>query len=686
VLHFVATLLYSMRILATIAGAAWVASLATSLEPSSAQSQPPIRSGVELIEVDVVAVDAEGRPVTELRRDEFAVLENGRPRDVVSFSAVSLPTSSPSKPRHVDVRTNEGTADGRLIVLVLDDVNSQRSMTGPLRGAATELVQRLGPRDHVGLMFVSLDGKGARELTTNHAAVLQAIAGFEAAVATIQQRTGFRSIAPPSERPEGIIAGWDGPDNLGREANVLRPYRILADVSRLVGQLPHRRKALVYIGPELRPLGPKERRNDPRSVDADIELQRTLTSARRANVALYLLDPRSPLRPGPEELFEDNDALLARMRSRDLSALATATGGFASVSPLVGAQIDRVLSETGSYYLLGYYADPPDAATLARRLRGFFDPWESFRRIEVRTTRPGVALRARRGYWPGPAEAPANDIRPPGVSAAVFETMSGVLPLGDLPLRLTAVPFRGTSGEAHDVLLAVEVVGAAAAEDLTGGFEDDVAFAALAYEEGRRIRATDNVTAKVSLPAGRLPGAPGADYLLYSHLSLRPGQYQLRVGVRSGRSGKGGSVYCDLTVPDFGREGLSMSGIVIGRRPTSPQLVARVRPVPPHAPVLPSLVRQFTADEEVAAFVRVYRSARGSSPSAPVRAAITSLATDSLVWESTSPVTFAEGGDAEFRLDLPLADRAPGEYRLTISASSGGVTAARVLDFTVGRQ
>ncbi|MBL8143945.1 MAG: hypothetical protein JNM38_22710, partial [Acidobacteria bacterium] len=98
-----------------------------SLAAGPAQSpidRPVFRSGVEVVEVDVVAFDASGRPVTDLTRDDFAVTEDGRPRDIIEFTRVNLPIPPARPPGARDVGTNVGTADGRVIFLVLDDANS----------------------------------------------------------------------------------------------------------------------------------------------------------------------------------------------------------------------------------------------------------------------------------------------------------------------------------------------------------------------------------------------------------------------------------------------------------------------------------------------------------------------------------------------------------------------------------
>ena len=57
--------------------------------------QPPaprFKSGVDVVEVAVLARDAGGKPVTDLAREEITVLEDGVPQPLVAFERISLPS------------------------------------------------------------------------------------------------------------------------------------------------------------------------------------------------------------------------------------------------------------------------------------------------------------------------------------------------------------------------------------------------------------------------------------------------------------------------------------------------------------------------------------------------------------------------------------------------------------------
>jgi VWFA-related protein len=113
--------------------------------------------------------------------------------------------------------------------------------------------------------------------------------------------------------------------------------------------------------------------------------------ANRANVSFYPIDPRglpafdSPIGPAPPpSLQADHASLLAR--SESLRTLAVNTDGIALVANNdLKAQLRRVADDMTSYYLMAYYST-----------NGKLDG--NFRSIKVRSKRPGVAVRSRRGY------------------------------------------------------------------------------------------------------------------------------------------------------------------------------------------------------------------------------------------------------------------------------------------------
>ena len=68
------------------------------------QQRPQFRGGVDLVEVDAVATDRDGKIVRGLSRDDFEVFEDGQPMAIKTFAAINA-----------DRATTD--AEGRLVVL-----------------------------------------------------------------------------------------------------------------------------------------------------------------------------------------------------------------------------------------------------------------------------------------------------------------------------------------------------------------------------------------------------------------------------------------------------------------------------------------------------------------------------------------------------------------------------------------
>ena len=117
------------------------------------QQPPPFKSGINVVEVDVVATDKSGRPVRGLRQEDFEILEDGKPVDIVAFTPVAVPEAPasaeipPADRSGTSFASNDQPHDGRVILIVLDDyhvaLNAGRIAVS--KSIAHRLVERLGP-------------------------------------------------------------------------------------------------------------------------------------------------------------------------------------------------------------------------------------------------------------------------------------------------------------------------------------------------------------------------------------------------------------------------------------------------------------------------------------------------------------------------------------------------------------
>ena len=163
------------------------------------QSQPTFRTGVELIRIDVTVLDKAGQPVTGLQPEDFTVTIDGAPRRV-SFATFYGPTPDAPPPASPapNVATNKNAAPGRVVVFVVDLESMTPGYERVLLQTASTLVDRLGPRDAVGLL--PIPGKIV-DITRDRARVREALKGlrgsptptFQTHVISMREARGFET-------------------------------------------------------------------------------------------------------------------------------------------------------------------------------------------------------------------------------------------------------------------------------------------------------------------------------------------------------------------------------------------------------------------------------------------------------------------------------------------------------------
>jgi hypothetical protein len=164
-------------------------------------------------------------------------------------------------------------------------------------------------------------------------------------------------------------------------------------------------------------------------------------------------------------------------------------------------------------------------------------------------------------------------------------------------------------------------------------------------------------------------------------LDLAPGRYEVRVAIDSPATGRTGSAYTTVIVPDFAKEKLALSGIVI----TNTESAAPAEALSGLMPVTPTTQRAFAKSAAVTAFVRIYQGGSGAIIPVQVTARVVNEV-DRSVFErasSLTPATFGTGRSADYRLDLPLAGLEPGRYLFTVEASTSKLSTRRDVRLTI---
>jgi VWFA-related protein len=653
---------------------------AFALQDRSLQQRPIFRTGVELVEVDVVVLDEHGRPVRGLTADDFTILDRREPRPVATFSEVAHAwAEDPDEPRpprdaRADVADNTTAQSERVVFLVIDDINIWVERVDLAKQMAHRVVDELGPEASMAVLFTS--GKNSVEITQDRALLHDVIDAFQGAYHR------FRVNGPCA--PQSFQA--------------CQMLDQLEHVGKMAGAEDQRRKAIVLIS-EWQQVDTKglfdvnQARSDPvpgsmaymsggdpeafAAIPAwepnyhEIELLQMMQAFRRANVAMYGIDPRGRLQT-PEERSRESRGENPMLRMQDpvywsqegLIETAEASGGFAIVDTNdFEAGLDRILADLDNYYLLGFHPEDPGD--------------ESWHGLEVTVNRPGVTVRHRKGYQLGAEpEPPKNDDH-------LVQLSAGILPKTGLPLRLFATPVARAGNDAR-VAVTAEVRAPADRLERPGGrLEDTLTFTAIAVDMKRqKVEATAKHRVDVEVPRVRVRPDGDVTYQLVFGLDLRPGSYQLRVSAESARMDEAGSVYLTLDVPNVSDERVSIAGPAIGFAPGSRAAAGATLAEDGLLPrgFDPVLDRVFTAADTIRVRYEVWR--RDTRGELPTRLEIATAAGE-VVFARDAVVP--DRGTEPFDIEVPLAGFAPGGYRVVVTAGAGERVARQELGFAVRR-
>ena len=395
-----------------------------------------------------------------------------------------------------------------------------------------------------------------------------------------------------------------------------------------------------------------------------------VAAATRSNVSIYGIDPRGLTDLGDESIeiqsYPDDTTLGVgpgslrnelQLSQDSLRVLSDETGGFAIVNRNdVAAGFERIVEDNSSYYVLAYY--PPDAR-----------PGRNHR-IQVKVSRPGVTVRARKGYLtPKKVEvstAAASGPTPPELR----EALDSPLPVSGLTMRVFAAPFKGTPPNAS-VLLGVEMNG----RDLQLSPNDKVSLSYLAIDANGKVKGgTTDSMAMTNLRPETKTRIEQTGIRVLNRVDLPPGRYQIRFGAHDSAGGNVGSVLYDLEVPDFQKSAFSISGLVMTS--ASSAALPTVRPDEQMRAVLPAspvAIRTFPANDEIKLFAEVYDNAGATSHKVDITATVTTDEGKVLFKNEETRDSSDLGGQRGgygYTTTIPLKDIPIGKYVLKVEAKS----------------
>jgi VWFA-related protein len=527
-----------------------------------ASQQPPpqgptFKGGVELITVDVGVLDRNGRPVEDLTTADFTVKINGETRRVVTAELVKVDLEQARKraadPTEAYYSSNIAPANGRQIIIAVDQLYVSPSGVKPIMNAAIQFLNRLTPLDSVA--FVAFPEPGPRaNFTTDKFRVRQAmqgIVGQNTMKATLINMGVSEALDINNRRDQNVLrevsgrvcsGALDGTERdrcvqgiIDEAARVTSRNR--EDVRISLTQIETLLRALAYIEghKSLILISQSLAIRDHTELDTAIRL----AGPARTSINVLAVDlgrDDVTINERPPTPMEDR-----RIQLEGLEELAAASRGALYRVVNTGEGIfDRLASELSAHYVLGVEQRPSDQ----KRDR---------HRVDVSMRRRDVTIRSGQAFVLSPTLNPKRSVQ-----ETIQEALSSPMAQSGVPLRVTTFAQRD-KGDKVRLTLAAQV-----GQPGTPPGEFTVAYAIVSNEN--RLVASDGNRYKLAANAGS-----SNEPLHFSTAAvLDPGLYSLRFAVVDAE-GRRGSVSRDLTVFKMEAEEFATSDLIIGNQPPAGQ-------------------------------------------------------------------------------------------------------------------
>jgi VWFA-related protein len=671
----------------------------------------------ELVRLDVVVRDKAGRPVDDLRAGEMQVFEDGKPCAIESFRHVQAegPAERRSEPAPVAVRpaaappAAEHAGEGlvSVVALVFDQLGPEPARNA--RAAALQLAARTFPKGSVFAVFKIGQGLSVlQSFAEDRARLVPAIekattgadqardparrAGYDNATEEAFSMAQKAQAAARANDPDARFMAMEAQmllfsDSVTREGQGQASLQPLLAIARALA-LVQGRKSLLFFSEGL-------------AVPPRVEelFQTTVSTANRANVAVYAFDARGLRVRSPSE--ETKQALdLAREtafsaqiggavpseavptmgidpsempqdalrlnRQGVLRDLAEGTGGFlvAETNDLRPG-LERVVADLRAYYEVGYVPADPKADG-------------RWRAISVKVARPGVVVRTRRGYYALPPGAPV--VLP--YEIALAEALVASPMPRDVEHRAATLRFAGGEAETETLVwVEVPLAGLALAQGETT-YRAHVSLLGQVKDEKGTLVARLSHDAPIEGPLAEIDTARERTTVVKRALRLPPGRYVLETAVQDRESGRVGARRTAFEIPVPG-PALSLGSVAIVRAdevgatppaPDDPLRAGQLR-------ATPLLGRSFPeGTPAVSLLLSLYSGPSASSPEVEIEIRRDGQAVAHARPELSAP-------DANGRIpyigSFPAAGLAPGRYEVWVRGRLGEAEATEVTGFTI---
>lgn len=665
----------------------------TKVDPTQKeQTDQTIKLKAELIQLTAVVTGARGQLIPGLSKEDFELLENGKPQEISFFSAHTLggdPRTVSATGVTPSVRTPPGIDQpSRSVVLFVDTLHLLGSNLLQVKQSLWQFIrEKLSPNDRVSIVAsggtVGLSG----QFTQDRRALLNAIERLTPRT-TAEETLFTPGLAADVERDDpgalevamNVITNEEGqnlPPQLLQMMAQSKAKQILwqssywrnvtlAALRRVIerlGEVPGQRLvAVVSDGFTLFEVGGLP----------DATVVRSVTSRATAlGVRLYSIDARglyvpriftSSIRGAP---LHENPRLNSYWSAAEeevkegLNALARDTGGqaFFNTNDLAGS-VQAALDENRIYYTLAYHPSIDGKAN-------------EFRQITIKVKgHAEYKVRAQRGYF-------AEDlIRRREEEAQTPELKLGRA-LGAL-LPEPAIPtacfpsFLVREGSPETMMVQVYIGGERLAyQEAPDRRRLRLAIWTIVVDSSGKVvrRLADSVDG--SVPSEQLSQVKTSGFSYSKSFEVKPGLYQVRVGVYDHGNGLVGTAFSWVEIPDVSRGRVTLSNIVLSRAQAGEAGTLQTAGNHKRPPVIDG-VHLYSVGDAVIYHVALYNAADKTTGPSAAQMRIEMTGDGETVYKSDwSPVTSRQIGQDKRAIyiggQLQLSEMPPGIYELSIS-------------------
>jgi VWFA-related protein len=699
--------------------------LAINITVVTAQEPEVVRINTELVQTAVTVLDKKGNFVDGLKRDQFELVVDGKPRQVAFFERVAAGSTRERELADRGLGVNSSapvppptTVPGRTIVFFIDDLHLSPDSLNRTRMMLQHFLDReMNTKDSVAIASASGQVGFLEQFTSNREVLDAAVGrliprmydvhGYSAGNST--PMTEFLALHIDTNRSDTKVLNFYIEECLKGAATfkrarqalyVLRAscetqvknsaravlmqagqvtqntYNSLESLMRSAARAPGRKLAFFVSDGFLLDAG-------PHAAATRDKLEHVIDAAQRAGVVVYTIHAQGlvndafrdagntkPLDPNGRLDLASIGELEAKQDA--LNALAAQTGGRALRSTnFFDKWVSDVLDETSNYYLVAWRPESDEEKAV------------KFRHVKISVIgQPELTVRAPRGYVEGPKPAAPTsasaESKPKTPDTEIRNALTDSFPSHGLPLQLS-LTYLNTPANGLVVTSSMEIANNALTYGDDGNQPATIRLAGVVLNDKGKVagsfRNQLNVTPRKTADAGNV--------FYNHHTPLTPGIYQFRVAARDEVSGRVGSVNQWIVIPDLSRNQLTLSSLLLGgqviedrnNKENSPQVQLSVDHSFPRASALGYWIFVYNAKRDA-----------GGNPQLTVQ---THVLRDGKPVLSSPQRKLNNGGPDPQRIpfgeELALKTLAPGRYdlKVTITDSVAGTTASRLADFIV---